>query len=78
MSELLRWVSEHIFTQDRLAIVLLVLGMLMFMGFLPTPMLGQIEEVRRDHIGNAYLLKQICINTSKSPEAANLCFLTKE
>ena len=78
MNELAKWVGDNIFQQDRLAVVLLVIFLLIFMGILPSPMLGQITEVKQEHAGIAHLLRQICVNTAKSQDAINLCFYEKD
>jgi len=74
--ERLDWINK--FLSTKLAIVLVILFLAMFMGYLPSPMLSAIAQVTQEHAGITRILRQICANGAKSVEALNRCYYEEQ
>lgn len=73
MSEFVEWAIKNVFQPGRLATVLVIIFLLMFMGTLPSPMLSAVETTTREHQGMGRVLTQICINTARTEQAVQRC-----
>lgn len=73
-STILEWAITNVTKPGRLATVLVIVGLAMFMGFLPSPMLSAIAQVTEEHQGIQHVLRQICVNTAKDQAAVNGCY----
>ena len=74
MDKLINWVTENVFHKDRLATILVVVGILMFMGVLPSSLATAIQEVANDQKNVYRTLRQICVNTSRDQASVNHCY----
>lgn len=72
--ELVQWVADNVFSPGRLATVLVVIFLLMFMGLLPSPVLTAALDAQNEHREMEALLRQICINTAQSAIQATACW----
>ena len=74
MNEVIKWLTENVFQEGRLAVILVLIFIAIFIGVIPSPMLFALQSIRNEHRGMELLFRQICVNTSKTQEQTRGCF----
>ncbi len=85
LERLALWLADNVFLPGRLATVLVLVGLAIFIGLIPSPLLDTTAALRAEHatlrednIEIRHLLRQICGHTAKSQAELNQCFFMEK
>jgi hypothetical protein len=85
LERLALWLADNVFLPGRLSTILVLVGLAIFIGLIPSPLLDSTAALRADHaslrednIEIQHLLRQICGNTAKSQQEINACFFMEK
>ena len=73
-TEIIKWITDNVFKDGRLAVILVLLFIALYVGIVPSPMLSAVEGQSKEHRGLELILRQICVNTARTPTQLSGCF----
>ena len=85
LERLALWLADNVFLPGRLSTILVLVGLAIFIGLIPSPLLDTTAALRAEHaslkednIEIRHLLRQICGHTAKSQAEMNQCFFMEK